>query len=89
MSKHLLSIMLNELQIVRLVCKGDHGKCGTVIEVPVKGSNEMECIQCPKCRLVYRHKDGSTVNDSLRNLESALRHQHDNFDIEFVIPAKD
>jgi len=89
MSKHLLSIMLGELQTARLICKGKKGECGTVIEVPIMGSSEMVHIQCPNCSSIYREQHKEGMPDPLRNMELALKATHSNFDVEFIIPAKD
>ena len=88
MNETVLKILLEELKMVRLVCK----VCGTVTEIAVKElSLERYLFRCPGCpNAVFQDVDKKI--DSLARLENAFRElakQNAVFGVEFVIRQSD
>ncbi len=69
MSKHLLSLMIDELKTVRIICR--NGTCNCITEVPTLLLESATQLQCPACHRSLR--DGP--DDPLAMLGQAIRRQ--------------
>ena len=84
MSKHLLSFLLSELRIVRVIC----GHCHDVVELPIERlGTRVTDGTCPLCKRDLLPRDQADLLLRLDNAISALK-DCKKVDIEFVIPAK-
>ena len=80
MSKRLLSLMITELNVIRIKCNECHG----VAEMTIGGMESAQSISCPSCGKLYRGgKDGllKVLAKTLRTLPEML----ENASIEFVV----
>jgi hypothetical protein len=90
MSETVLRILLDELNLIRIVCKG----CGAVLELSVNrldGEGSIMKLACPGgCQTVYRVPE-SYQSDALAKLADALKalRKVSGYQIEFVLPDPD
>ena len=99
MSKKLISFLLTELVIVRILCQGkikNETPCGTVLEVPVRKLLTMfhqKDAVCPCCGQTFQvfEKTGTGKDPfaPFANALTALADIDDRVKLEFVIPDSD
>lgn len=56
MSRHLLAILLTELQTVRVLCR--KANCGAVFETPLAELARRRLVRCPICGADWDHQGG-------------------------------
>ncbi len=92
MSKHLLSIAIEELGTIRLICRFQD--CGTITEVRVEKIPQSGNFLCPGCGKNFFENDLAKepllyLSKGLSSLIASAKSDRKTKDIEFVIPAKD
>ena len=87
MSETILKVLIDELKVIRLVCK----KCAAALEMPLgklDGNGNIQSLACPACGTGYRlSKDYRS--DALAKLADAVQELAKSSDcqIEFVLPG--
>lgn len=85
MSKHLLSFLLSELTIVRVVCQ----KCKSVVELPIGNlGTRFGDATCRICKREFTSPEKVKALLALDLAIAAIQEFKDNVELEFVIPMK-
>jgi hypothetical protein len=93
-SEKILKILLSELKIVRIKCKGKHGQngdpCAMIYEVPIENlASVFQQNCCPICGKPFYRPDSGNPLPSLAAALQMVASVNDTLEIEFVIPNKD
>lgn len=86
MSKTLLSIMIEELTTVRLICRKE--SCSAVVEFPMENLDSKDMINCPFCGSVFQGNKTTNLKDLAIAVRELKKHTQQ-LGIEFIIPAKE
>jgi len=89
MSEHLLKILLSELRLIRVRCKGCQSV--TTIEVLIRelGANQvLSGARCPFCQNHFRPPQGPNPFDLLAKAFNGLDQLGQAVDVEFVVPLE-
>jgi hypothetical protein len=80
------TVLLSEIQTVRVVCQGQG--CGHVIEGPLTRLGRVSA--CPACKQPFRDlQQDSNPLEWLCQVVDLIRSQHTQFILEFVLPAEE
>ena len=82
-----MSFMLSELDVVRLICKGE--SCRTVFEIKISKLDKAMVLKCPCCSRVFREGRDDDPFTLFSEAVRLLLKNDSNADVEFVIPCKE
>ncbi len=86
MSKTLLSVMIEELETIRLICQNPDCRC--VAEFKASKLEGAPYFQCQFCGVVFTEPDNKMLSDFVCSMK-LLKNARKKLGVEFIIPAKE